>query len=112
MECGRELQSQKYGGQKVQFEGRWFDSMREAKHAEKLTILQRAGKIKDLAFQHRIVLVPGDGRLQAVVYWADFFYRDPDGTPHVVDAKGWKTPMYRLKKRLCALLLGITIEEV
>jgi len=42
----------------------------------------------------------------------DFYYCDLDGTPHIVDAKGFKTAVYRLKKRLAALLLHVTIEEV
>jgi hypothetical protein len=57
------------------------------------------------------VLVPGDGKLRPIIYIADFYYTDLDGTPHVVDAKGFKTQVYRLKKRMAALLLNITIEE-
>ena len=74
--------------------------------------LARAGKIKDYQEQKRITLVPGDGKLRPIVYVADFYYVDLDGTPHVVDAKGYKTAIYRLKKRMAALLLNLQIEEV
>jgi hypothetical protein len=57
-------------------------------------------------------LVPGDGKLRPVIYVADFTYLDQNDQLHVVDAKGFKTPIYRLKKRMAALLLHIKIEEV
>jgi hypothetical protein len=47
-----------------------------------------------------------------VVYVADFTYLEDGGRRHVVDAKGYKHPVYRLKKRMSAVLLGIEIEEV
>jgi hypothetical protein len=89
-----------------------YASKREAAYAVKLDSLQRAGVIRELREQHRIVLVPGDGKLRPIVYIADFTYIDADGQFHVVDAKGFKTPVYRLKKRMAALLLHIEIEEV
>jgi hypothetical protein len=89
-----------------------YASKHEASEAAKLAALERGGKIKELKEQVRIVLVPGDGKLRAITYIADFTYVDLDGKLHVLDAKGFKTQVYRLKKRLCALLLGITIEEV
>lgn len=109
---GREaVTGPKYGNKRVLFDGTWFASQREANVAAKLRPLSRSGAIKDYTEQKRITLVPGDGKLRPVIYIADFYYVDADG-PHVLDAKGFKTPVYRLKKRLAALLLRITIEEV
>lgn len=88
-----------------------YASKHEASKAAELQALARAGKIKDYQEQKRIVLVPGDGKLRPVVYVADFYYVDLDGVPHVLDAKGYKTAIYRLKKRLAALLLHLNIEE-
>lgn len=102
----------KYGNRKVFFNGKWYASKREADVAAKLQPLAGRGIIKDYQEQKRITLVPGDGKLRPVVYVADFYYCDLDGTPHVLDAKGFKTQVYRLKKRLAALLLHIEIEEV
>jgi len=97
----------KYGAKR---EGK-YASKHEASVAANLSALERAGKITGLREQHRIILVPADGKLRAIVYVADFTYSDESGF-HVVDAKGYKTQVYRLKKRLAALLLHITIEEV
>jgi hypothetical protein len=102
----------KYGNKRVQFNGRWFDSQREANHAAKLQALDERGLIANLQYQVRIPLVPGDGKLRGVVYVADFTYVDANGKLYVQDAKGYKTQIYRLKKRMAALLLGIEIEEV
>ncbi len=109
---GREAKPlNKYGNKRVELNGRTYDSQREANHAALLQTLERAGKIAGLEYQKRIVLVPGDGKLRPIVYVADFYYCDEDGT-HIVDCKGFKTQVYRLKKRMAALLLNITIEEV
>lgn len=89
-----------------------YASKREAAHAAVLDALQRAGHIRELREQHPIILVPGDGKLRPIKYIADFTYIDRDGKFHVVDCKGFKTQVYRLKKRMAALLLGISIEEV
>jgi Protein of unknown function (DUF1064) len=105
---GRAPKRSKYGA--VRTDG--YASKREARTAAALHALARAGQIKDLREQVPIVLVPRNGKLRAVTYIADFTYSDPDGIKHYLDAKGFKTPVYRLKKRLAALLLNIEIEEV
>lgn len=102
----------KYRNTKCEYNGKTYDSQREAGWAALLQGLAWAGKIRDYEEQKRITLVPGDGKIRPIVYMADFYYVDLDGTPHVLDAKGFKTPVYRLKKKLAALLLRIEIEEV
>jgi hypothetical protein len=101
----------KYRNTRMEFNGRKYDSIREATYASTLQMLEKKGIIADLQYQVRIVLVPGDGKLRPIVYVADFQYRDEAGL-HVIDCKGFKTREYRLKKKLAALLLGIAIEEV
>jgi hypothetical protein len=101
----------KFGNRRVEFNGKIYDSIREANKAAELQGLARQNKIKDYAKQKRIVLLAGDGKLRPIVYVADFYYVDLDGTPHVLDSKGYKTKEYRLKKKLAALLLRIQIEE-
>ena len=98
----------KYGNERA---GK-YASKHEADTAGKLHALAAAGAIHNLEEQKRIVLVPSNGKLRAIVYVADFHYVDKDGKRHVVDAKGFKTQVYRLKKRMAALLLNVTIEEV
>ena len=88
-----------------------YASKHEMQVAGDLAALERAGKIRELREQVHIVLVPKNGKLREIAYIADFTYFDDDGY-HVLDAKGFKTQVYRLKKKLAAHLLGLTIEEV
>lgn len=101
----------KYRNEKALFNGRKFDSKHEASVAANLQMLEARGLIKELEYQVPFILVPKNGKLRAIVYRADFVYRDPDGTRHILDAKGFKTQIYRLKKRLM-FEMGYEIEEV
>ena len=89
-----------------------YASKREATIAAQLQALYRAGNIRNLKEQVPIVLIPGKGNLKGITYVADFTYEDPDRTPHVLDAKGFRTPVYNLKKKMLKLLHDIEIEEV
>jgi hypothetical protein len=105
---GRKPVANKYGNDRT----RAYASNLEAKHAVKLWALQAGGIITELEEQVPIVLVEGRGKIRPIIYRADFTYRDSDGVRHVVDVKGCKTPIYRLKRKLAALLLNLEIEEV
>jgi hypothetical protein len=94
---------------------RWFSSGREARAAVTLTRRQQAGEIRALAFQVRWPIDVGGHHV--CDYVADFQYeeRQPDGLRWrlvVADAKGFRTPTYRLKARLMRICLGITVEEL
>jgi Protein of unknown function (DUF1064) len=108
---GKPIPVNKYGVAPKSERGK-YASKHEADIAGKLWALHSRGVIHGLAEQVRITLVPGNGKLRPIVYVADFTYFDGEGKMHVVDAKGFKTQAYRLKKRLAALLLGLEIEEV
>lgn len=103
----------KFGNKRTFFNGKWYPSQHEANWAAKLQPLAERGLITDYREQERIVLVPGDGKLRPIVYIADFTFVE-DGRKRVLDAKskGTKTAVYRLKKKLAAMLLRIHIEEV
>jgi len=105
---GGQVKENKYGNER---RGK-YASIHEADAATKYAALASRGLITELKEQDRIVLVPGDGKLRPIVYVADFTYRDEFNIKHIVDAKGYKTQVYRLKKRLAALLLDLVIEEV
>jgi len=84
-----------------------YASKHEADAAAKYQLLASRGIIREYQEQFRITLVPGNGKLRPVVYVADFKYIDDDGL-HIVDTKSVftaKLPVYRLKKRLAALIL-------
>ena len=88
-----------------------YASAHEASEAQKLHALERAGKIEDLREQVSFVLVQGRNGVSSVTYIADFTFIE-DGMPVVADAKGCKTAVYKLKKRMMYLLCGIEIREL
>ena len=89
-----------------------YQSKYEAGVAQNLDVLYRGGEINDLQEQIPFTLVEGKGKIRPIKYIADFVYFDLAGVRHVCDAKGCKTPVYRLKRKLMFLLHGITVEEL
>lgn len=121
----RKAKESKYHSQRViNTEGIKFDSRKEMHYNNKLQILLRAGKIKDLKLQVPFVLAPAQYVISKVnlktqvcvhkemKYVADFTYTDLDGHFHVVDVKGFRTDVYKKKKHLMKRIYGIEIEEV
>lgn len=94
----------KYHNKKVTFRGITFDSKLEARRYSELLLLKRAGVIKDLQLQPEFELIPSfkkNGKtFRKTVYKADFMYTTKDGTKVVEDTKGFKTEVYKLKKKL------------
>lgn len=91
-----------------------FDSQREADYFAQLKLRRFAGEITDLRLQepYALIVQRPDGQPQIVGEWiADFDYRDATGR-HVVDAKGVKTDVYSLKKKIIETCHAIRIEEV
>lgn len=106
----------KYKNKKVVVDNILFDSKKEANYYTKLKILKDAGKILDLELQKKFVLQPTfklNGKTyRAITYIADFVYKDQEGQTHVVDTKGYRTQVYKIKKKLFMKKFGIEIEEV
>ena len=90
---------------------RGYASKREADMAMKLNALARAGAITELDEQVRYELIPNQEGERACHYIADFRFRDADGRIVVMDTKGFKTEVYRIKKKLMLQVHGIRIEE-
>ena len=95
----------KYHSKKTVIDGIRFDSMAEADRYRELKLLERAGKIRALTLQPKFTLIPsfkkGGKTYRKVVYIADFQYYDIPADKIVIeDVKGFKTPVYRLKKTL------------
>ena len=88
-----------------------YASKKEAKVAATLQLLAKAGNITEYREQVRFLLVPGRGKERDITYVADFVYRE-DGREVVCDVKGFRTPVYALKKRMMSLLLNIQILEL
>lgn len=88
-----------------------FDSKREARRFQELELLEKAGEIKDLKTQVPFTfdgLIYDSGR--KVRYIADFTYLQNEQFI-VEDAKGMKTPLYKLKKALMKYFYEIEVQE-
>ena len=94
----------KYGNEKAAVDGIVFDSKREARRYKELRLMEAAGEITGLRLQPEYELIPRykkDGHtIRRTIYRADFEYRTRDGREIVEDVKGFKTDVYKLKKRL------------
>ena len=113
------MRKSKYGARKTELDGMVFDSNHEARRYAYLKTLERAGEISGLERQVKYILVPaqagGDGKIveRAVIYVADFVYRDAhSGETVVEDAKGMRTRDYIIKRKLMRYVHGIRIREV
>lgn len=110
--------SNKYGNRRTWVDGMQFDSQHEAQRYQELAFLQKAGKISDLMRQVHFELIPaikddktGKTIQRPIEYVADFTYRQGDETI-VEDAKGVRTDVYKLKKKLMRWQYGVNIQEV
>ena len=109
----------KYGNQKTVIDGMVFDSKHEALRWCELRYMERAKLIKDLCRQVSFTLIPvqkdSTGKVieRACKYVADFVYVNTATNQTVVeDAKGMKTDVYKIKKKLMLEKYGIEIKEV
>ncbi len=118
-----EKKPSKYHNRKVEYrdpktgETITFDSEKERDYYLLLKDRERRGEIKDLKRQveieiQRSFVDKADNKHRAIKYIADFTYYDlKDYSIHYIDVKGYKTEVYKLKKKLLAYR-NIIIEEV
>ncbi len=108
------VKQSKYSAIRTVVDGVTFASRREARVYSELKMRERAGEISELTLQPRYPLTVCG--VVVATYVGDFrFYQrgGVDGwTLVVADAKGFKTPMYRLKKKLMHAVHGIDILEL
>lgn len=103
----------KYGNRKIKTEDGTFDSQKEYRRWQELKLLQRAGEIKELERQVKFELIPNQNGERAICYVADFVYIDNRTGQRVVeDAKGAKTDVYIIKRKLMLYRHNIRIKEV
>lgn len=89
-----------------------YASKKESQRAYELQMMERAGLISNLREQVEFELLPKQDGERAVNYIADFTYFDKDNRLHVEDVKGFKTPVYLLKRKMMLFFHHIKIEEV
>ena len=104
-----------------------FHSLKELRRWNDLCLLEEQGVITDLRREVKFVLIPAQREEETVTprgktrpgkvierelaYYADFVYKK-DGKLHVEDAKGMRTEVYKIKKKLLLYIHGIQIEEI
>lgn len=120
----------KYHNKKINVDGITYDSKKEYRRHQELSLLERVGTIQDLERQVKYVLIPAqyetyarygkngqrlkDGRRlleKECSYIADFVYIE-DGKPVIEDTKGFKTKDYIIKRKMMLHFYGIRIKEV
>lgn len=107
----------KYKAQKITVDGKTYASLKEANRHCELMVLEKAGAISDLREQVPFELIPkqydDNGKVCecACKYIADFVYTE-NGKTVVEDAKGLKTEVYKIKRKLMLFRYGIRIREV
>ena len=120
----------KYNNKKVIVNGIKFDSQKEAKRYQELSMFEKAGVISGLQMQVKFLLVPAQYEIverhgkkgqklpsgkkcveKECSYYADFVYKR-GGETIVEDTKGFKTPEYIIKRKLMLYKYGIKIKEV
>ncbi|WP_200817053.1 DUF1064 domain-containing protein [Chitinophaga eiseniae] len=117
-EAIRELEEQedapkksKYGNNRTEVDGIWFDSAKEAARYSTLRLMERAGLIRDL--RRQVAFELNDGGTHSLKYIADFVYIDCTTSLQVVeDAKGFRTQEYLKRRRLMKNVHNIEIKEV
>lgn len=98
----------KFGAVKTVVDGITFSSKAEASRYQNLKIQERLGAISLLTLQPSFELIVNGYKICS--YVADFRYRKA-GQSVIEDCKGFKTPVYRLKKKLMKAIYGIEIYE-
>lgn len=101
----------KYGNKPTIVDDIRFPSKKEATRYGQLKWLEKAGEITDLKIKTRHPIIVGG--IKVCDYEDDFSYLNKGDTARTIeDAKGFRTPVYRLKKKLMRACNGIEIKEV
>ena len=107
----------KYNNRKVTYQGLTFDSQKEFEYYLILKDKEKRGLVFNIKRQVPLEIQPAftdktGVKHRAIIYKADFVYTDRlTGTTRYIDVKGFKTEVYKLKKKLLAYK-NIIIEEV
>lgn len=120
----------KYRAVRTTVDGIVFHSAAEARRYSELKLLEKVGEVSDLKCQPRFPLTvwtgwtaarPREGCAVIGCYVADFSYwslptngtkKYPKAVFVVEDVKGFRTPLYRWKKKHVEAQYGIVVREI
>lgn len=101
---GRRFQRHKFNAKPTEYDGRRFDSKKEARYAQGLDLRKKAGEI--IFYLRQVPFdLPG-----GVKYRIDFVEFHTDGTVRFIDVKGYDTPMGKAKRKMVEDLYPVKIE--
>lgn len=101
----------KYKSRKIEMDGIKFDSQAEANYYCRLKMLLKSGYIDGFCRQARFIVTEGKNGENGTEYVTDFIVFYPDKTYKIVDVKGVKTEVFKLKiKSLREKYPQITVE--
>lgn len=101
----------KYHAQPTEYDGRRYASKAEARYAVVVKAREMAGEITDVAYQPVFDLVVNGVKVGR--YVADFSWTEvATGERVVVDVKGVRTPVFKLKTKLVKAIHGVNVTEV
>ena len=100
----------KYGAKRTVIDGVLFDSKAEATYYTALKMREKAGEVSAVELQRPFSLLGPKGEL-ICTYKADFCFWDHKADRfRVVDVKGVETSVFKLKRKMMRILLGIEVE--
>jgi hypothetical protein len=100
----------KFNNRRTRYRDRIYDSAKEAAHAAMLDRQVRAGVVARWSPQVRFPVVINGKK--CCDYVCDFVVDYADGRQEVVDVKGFRTSIYRLKKKIVEAIYEVKILEV
>lgn len=104
----------KYRNIQTEYNGFKYMSKKEAEYAMTLDSLKKASNKKDrvISFENQPPFPIFINGIKVFTYISDFKVFYADGRVEIVDVKGVKTDVYRLKKKCVQAQYGIEIIEV
>jgi hypothetical protein len=102
----------KYRNKKIIVDNITFASYAEFGRYRYLKMLEKIGEIKNLTLQPKFDFTLPNVKKKLFTYIADFEYTDKNNNHTIEDVKGFKTPLYRLKKKLIEAQYNIKITEI
>lgn len=93
----------KYRNKSKQYNGRTYDSIREATHAEELDWRKKAGEVKEIIPQYKIDLKVNGKHI--CNYYCDFKVILSDGSIQFQEVKGMVLPLWQMKWALLEALI-------
>lgn len=103
----------KYHNHPTIYNDRRFDSKKEAEHAQLLDLMRRASdpenRVTSVLYQYRMPIVVNGVKIAD--YICDFYVSFADGRKELHEVKGFKTDVYKIKKKLVEAIYNDKIIE-